>query len=306
MTVIATIWPLSVLQVTIAGTGFILASERKRYGLISSPAHMRISTTLKRLPFAFPLCFQLLACSDSTGSKGTPVSVAFRAEQQSAAALGESVASAAISSTGSAVLAISRGSDNVVITRAQVVLRNLKLQPIGGTCAGEAVVGDDSGNDATDDDDDGCPTIFVGPYLVDIPLTGGETPRLTVNIPEGTYRSVQLRLHKVSDNSEAERTFRQQHPELVGSSVLIAGTFNGQPFTFTSDITAVSKLDLPDPLVVGAGDESITIAIDVAGWFTRIGGTGLLSPVTSRSLIESNIRATFRAFRDRNRDGRED
>ncbi len=90
-------------------------------------------------------------------------------------------------------------------------------------------------------------------------------------------------------------------------SVRVVGTFNGTGFTFTSAITAEVEIELDAPIEVTAGQPAaMTLQIDLASWFAGPGGA-LLSPLAPsqqvRSQIEQNIRRSFHAFEDEDRDG---
>ena len=89
------------------------------------------------------------------------------------------------------------------------------------------------------------------------------------------------------------------------------GTWNGTPFTFTTDLTQVVEIELDDPLVVAAdGEVGLTLLFDVRSWFLDQGGASLLNPSSptqqARSRIEQNIRQSFHAFEDDDQDGEGD
>jgi hypothetical protein len=256
--------------------------------------------------FALTTLAATVACSDddSSGPASRQVTLTFQPAPSTSAASASVVGDALPAATTSAAeLTITRGSDVMVVSSAELVIRNIKLQPTGETCV------DDSDDDVDVDDDD-CATVFTGPFLADLLSTVDAESQLSVTLPEGTYRSVQFRLHKVNSNKENERAFREANPGFDGISVRVIGTFNGEPFTYTADITQNFKLDLADPLVVDAESENVAVVMDIASWFTPNSGNGLISPIgmsnQTRQAIAQNIRAGIRAFRDRNDDGQED
>jgi hypothetical protein len=248
------------------------------------------------------------ACNDgSSGPGAQTVTMSFRAP--SATASSEVSADVAASANASVQrtadgLIVTSGDNELVITSAQLVLRNVKLQPSSETCSD-----DDAEESESDDDADNCATMFVGPLLIDIPTDAAAGSEISVVIPEGSYRSVQLRLHKISSNSGTDATFRAEHPEFNDASVKVVGTYNGVPFTYMSDVTATVNLPLAAPIVVGEDEQDLTVEIDVASWFRSASG-GLLSPLVTdaqaKQLIRTNIRTAIRAFRDNNQDGEED
>jgi hypothetical protein len=93
----------------------------------------------------------------------------------------------------------------------------------------------------------------------------------------------------------------------------VVGSFNGTPFVFTADLNAQQRLALAQPLVVAeaATDVGVTIKVDVSNWFSD-GAGGLVNPETANkggpndSLVKDNIRDSFHAFRDDDRDGEDD
>ena len=268
------------------------------------------------------------ACHDNTGPipRGT-VGLGFQVARSSPASL-----TAAAFSDGSSVpgeepvvtpsaegLLITRGEDAIVVTRAQVVVKDVKLERADATCVDDDDFDDLSfadkdksrGNSKDDDDEDNCPTIHAGPFLVDIPMNGTDGARVIVPVGEGTYSAVRLSLHKVTSNDSADRAFRQANPDFRDISVRLEGTFNGAPFIFVGDISRKIDVTLPEPLDISEAGGDVTVTLDLGTWFIRPSG-GLYSPALAntpgsvRSVVQNNIGGTFRAFCDHNRDGRED
>ena len=87
--------------------------------------------------------------------------------------------------------------------------------------------------------------------------------------------------------------------------------YDGQPFEFTSSVRAKMELEFSTPLVVDAGNNNITVDVSLGTWFTDAGGA-LIDPraaaagSVARTRIEQNIQASFHAFEDDDRDGRDD
>jgi hypothetical protein len=265
---------------------------------------MTISRFLTSVGTATLLATGLAACGDSTAPRaGRTLALSFSTRPAAAGPRAD--------------VLVGSGSQALVITRAQLVLRRVELRPAEGTLECVDDRNDDHGNDASsgraddvgdDHGDDRCEQVNVGPMLVDLPLTDGARQAISVSIPDGTYRGVRFRLHKVdADDGAAEQAFRQAHPELDGRSVRVEGTFGGQPFVFTSRVDAKVRLDFDPPLVVDASGANVTIDVNVASWFTGIGGAVINpSAAGSADLIDRSIRASFRAFDDDDRDGRDD
>lgn len=253
----------------------------------------------------------LMACGDSSSSpnEGGQVAVGFQLARTSAATAADATVSdgantssvPAVIVTTAAGLQITRGPDVLVINKAQLVVRDVKLKNAAAVCS----------EDESDEPDKDCPTLRVGPFLLDVPVDGSDGPHLTVPVPPGTYSSLRLTIHKVTSSSSADLAFRQTYPDFRDISVRLEGTYNGVPFTFVNDVNAKLEIPLPAPLVVGSGGGDVTVSIDIAAWFVNPQG-GLFSPAIGntpgsvRASIQNNIRVAFKAFKDKNHDGNED
>lgn len=194
--------------------------------------------------------------------------------------------------------AIAAAGGAVIITRAQIVLKKIELKSPDYVCG----LGDDGRRSRHDAD---C-EVDLGPRIVDLPVQGGVSPFIDVAVPEGIYREIEFRLHKPDDDTAADIAFIAANPGFRRISVRVEGTWNGQPFAYESDPNAMLELEFASPLHVDASGVNITVDVDVASWFRDSAGTALRpSPETSRS-IDDNIRRSFRAFEDRDRDGDDD
>ena len=204
-------------------------------------------------------------------------------------------------------LTIVRQSDTIIVTKAQFVVSDVRLRSVSGACLDEITTA--STSKKTDYSE--CPEIRIGPFLVDVPVTGEDGARIAVDVPAGTYGNVRMKLHKVDANNALDLAFQQQNPDLRGISVRILGTYNGAPFTFVNDLTTMLTVPLAKPLVVGTGGAAVTVSVDIGSWFVRAAGC-LYSPALAntpgsiRAAVQTNIERAFRAFRDQNLDGRED
>ena len=264
----------------------------------------------------------LAACGEGTGpERSGQIGLGFRLATTPAAASVQSVTgSTTASGTGTGATTspataaptptgfrIKSGTDEIIVTRAQVVVKDVKLKTVA-VCDDDD---DDKRRRSDDDDDDDCPTIRVGPFLVNVPVTGADGGRVAVEVPAGTYSAVRFDIHKVSSSDSADRAFRVANPDFRDISIRLEGTYNGRAFTFVSDVNAKLDVPLSKPLTIGEGGDDVTVTIDMTEWFLRPNG-GLYSPAEGnsagfvRAKIQNNIRNAFRAFRDKNRDGKDD
>jgi hypothetical protein len=246
---------------------------------------------LRRSAALFSLTLAAAGCSDSTGSTDAG-SISFNvATKPSAAAL-----------VGAAMIGeetLTDGTNTLVITSAQLVLREIELERQGmDDC--EAVTGDDD-----------CEELELGPIALDLPLgAGGAVRNFTVDVTPGTYDEIEFEIHKPESSDDA--AFIAAHPELDGSSIRIVGTFNGTAFTFTSELDVEQEFDLVPPLVVSetTGAE-LTLLADLDSWFRGEGGT-LVDPATANKgepnegLVKENIEQNLHAFEDDDQDGIDD
>ncbi len=214
---------------------------------------------------------------------------------------------------------VTKGTDNIVISQVQIVARKIRLRRSDGTCtedpnqedAPAAVIGSGRANDGTEqegaNEDAECPVLKLGPLLLEPPLTDGAVTTFTADVPVGTYTRVRIQIHKPKGSKDVD--FLAAHPDFADVSIRVKGTFDGTPFTFDSQLTEEEEIQLPSPVdVTTAGSTAFTLFLDVRGWFLDQTGAALVNPSSAamRSLIEHNIRSSFRAFRDEDHDGGDD
>ena len=185
---------------------------------------------------------------------------------------------------------VNDGENELVMEEIQVVIRDLVIKPADVTSCG-------SGN---------CIEYVGQAALLPLPTEGEVLPLDTRSLEVARYDRVDVGLHAPSSGEPVV----DQNPEMEGVSVRIEGTFNGEPFTFETDVTADLQLPLSPALALESGTFSanVTILAGVTGWFTET-DSGLVDPRTAgaggenESLVESNIRTSFQAYRDDDRDG---
>ncbi|HEU5220267.1 MAG TPA: hypothetical protein VFU23_16515 [Gemmatimonadales bacterium] len=202
-----------------------------------------------------------------------------------------------------AAVTVTVGTDVIVITDVQLVARRIRLEQTIGDCAPDAPsTSEGTGNEQSEEaaDTPRCPEIKVGPFLLAPPLTEGTQTAFTADLPAGTYRKLHLLIWKPSQIAEDE-AFRTAHPEFATISIKVTGTFNGTAFTFTSDLQAKEDITFPSPVDVAEGaTTTVTLLMDVKGWFLGLEGGALLNPSAldagNKALVEANIKNSFAAF----------
>lgn len=203
------------------------------------------------------------------------------------------------------------GSNVLVISKVELVLARLELERVGATCNSDEAAGDDDHRGS----DDSCAELELAPSLVSLPVNGGVATALNVTIPAGTYSSLEAKVRPVETNrghsGAGTAAFLAAHPDLAGVSVRVVGTFNGKAFTYTAAPRAELEIEFKPALVVADSAANITINVDVSKWF-RTNSGALIDPATAldgrsnANLVAANIRASIHAFRDNDRDGRDD
>jgi hypothetical protein len=186
------------------------------------------------------------------------------------------------------------GSDTLVLTSAEVVLRQIELKTAQTTDCGSAT-------------GDRCAEVELGPVLVSLPLTPGAEQRFALDsVPNGTYGRLEFEVHKPDDGDPQDQAFIAANRTFAQISLRVKGTFNGQAFEFTTALDVEQELTLSPELTVAEGSSvNVTIFVDVSTWFLVNGA--VVNPTTAnRSTVEQNIRNSFRAFEDNDRSGSHD
>lgn len=246
-----------------------------------------------------------LACADGTGPKaGRPVSISFTTSGTAGAALSRSLDPAAPTFA-------TAGSPGVLtISKAQVVLARTELERVDAACTSDEAAGDD------EHEHDDCEELQLAPAIVDLPVGPNTTVvnAITVNIPAGSYSELKAKvraLRSTNGRGRGSAAFIAAHPEFDGVDIRVEGTFNGTPFVYTGSVSANVERHFSPPLVVGTTPLNVTVAVDLANWFKDRSGV-LIDPSTAKpgtvngTIVENNIRQSFRAFRDDDHNGHDD
>lgn len=249
-------------------------------------------------------------CSGSKGHGGAALSVSARADIGAPAESGS----------------LDLGS-GITVSRVRIAIREIGLEAAAvGTTASSTEMhasrdgsndsgshGSDgsggsggSGSGGGDDGDDDPGEVKVGPFLVDLAgsaLASGTLAQVfDGDVPAGTYGELRIVVAPV-DPSGATSALA----DLGGRSVVIDGTIDGAPFTFSSRLRSAQKRESTLTISAGAASSNVTLTISPAKWFVARDGSRLDPTVdANRSAIEANLRASIDAFADDDGDGRED
>ena len=208
---------------------------------------------------------------------------------------------ASLATGGPGQLVVDLGSDEIVMDEVALVLRKVRLDGAPTASCPEDAEGDSQ-----------CAELRLGPVLFDLPLGEGAEPIFSAAVPVGSYDRIKFQIHRPT-NANEDADFVSDHPDFEGISIQVLGSYNGAPFVFTSDLTEVEDVVLTEPVEVAVdGEVQVTLLVDVTGWFANEDGSGLVNPSEANdggpfeSLVERQIRESFRAFHDGDLDGAAD
>lgn len=197
-------------------------------------------------------------------------------------------------------LVLTAGGDEIVLESVGLVLRKVRLD---GSAAAPCPEASEGGSP--------CGELRFGPLLFELPMDEGAEGVLDAQVPVGGYTGLQFQLHRPT-NANEDADFVAEHPEYEDTSIRVVGSYNGTPFTFTSDLTLVQSVSFPAVVEVETeGQLALTLLVNVADWFAAADG-GLVDPAQANngmpleSVVEQQIRESFRAFRDSDADAEGD
>ncbi|MCG6957617.1 MAG: hypothetical protein LJF04_16625 [Gemmatimonadetes bacterium] len=241
------------------------------------------------------------ACSDSTAPAG-PGTLSL-----SVSAAPVDSTSSNVNTTPAAGVTQNDGTHTLTLESVQLVVRRIELARADTVCS----QGDDDGEHASEWKRVGdCEELALGPILVDVPLDGQVDKVFSVQLPEGTYRGVELQIHRPWHRNQSDLDFLQANPDFDSVSVRAEGTFDGNPFALVEHVEARQRYPIDPPLDVTAtsAPTNITLHLDVSTWFLRQDGS-LVDPSTANDgganeyLVRWNIMRSLQAFQDDDHDG---
>lgn len=210
----------------------------------------------------------LWACDDNTGPGGADfVGVRFQAVNSNPPLAAPGVTAmpanfASVPVTGPITLTGTNGT--LVLQDIRLIVDELELQRQGGEC--------------TDRRDDGCLEFETGPFIVNL-LDGTADEVVNALVPAGTYTELEFEVETLDPNGGNARErqarqellaqIRQDYPNFPeNASMVVRGTFNGQPYTVYFNAEIEVEMTFPTPYRVPE-DGDITVNIDPALWFQQ-------------------------------------
>ena len=249
----------------------------------------------------------LAACAESTTpGASVPLSLSFSSAPGTGATLSRAPGSASFD------VSATQGANTLVISKAQLVVARLELQQSGASCAGTADAGDTDGEHSNSDAD--CEELELAPSVIDLPVTDAIVSKLAIMIPAGTYSALEAKIRPIRGDGEHGRgstAFLTANPSFANVSVRVEGTYNTKPFVYTGSPRLELETTFSPALVADASPVNLTMSVDLSSWF-RAKDLTLIDPATANAgganaeLVASNIRRSFRAFRDDDRNGHDD
>ena len=146
----------------------------------------------------------------------------------------------------------------------------------------------------------------TGPYVLFLNLNSSMNTIGSGYIPAGTYDKIQFEIHKPSDGELVP------DPEFSDGSlkysVIVRGTYNGSPFIYKSDKSAKQKLHLTNALIVTEFGSNVTLQVSPYLWFIDSNGQYMNPSDANNSEeidnnLKDNIKASFKACKDNDKDG---
>ena len=186
--------------------------------------------------------------------------------------------------------------DSIQVTRFRLVLKRIKFE---------------SDNDSVE--------FRTAPIVVEYNISGAVHEIAVSAVKFGTYREIGFKVHRVNNYDLDNFTPAERAPfadflagerfSMIIDGVVFKDGSGGQPFTYRSRVNEEQKYDLNPPLVITSSNPNVTVTLRFSskGWFLGLSGV-LLDPTDSsnQDIIDQNLKASIKVFRDNDRDGDED
>lgn len=155
-----------------------------------------------------------------------------------------------------------------------------------------------------------CDAAMDTPVIVSLPLGDGTLQHSTITMPMSGSRGLAVSLYRVAPGggTDVDAALRAADPKISGSSIVVTGTFDGLPYTWSTKESLTSTLSFASAVLATRRSTNVTVRIDVTTWFRDAAGN-LLDPRTAwdgernQQQVLSNVSGSIRAFEDRDRDG---
>lgn len=170
--------------------------------------------------------------------------------------------------------------NSLVLDSVKVLLKNIKLN----------VASNDSVNFKT------------GPFVLKLNTNSSVNVFTTAMIPEGSYDKIKFEIHKLEDGEVGIDTAFSFGGGRY--SVVVYGKFNLIPFIYRSTKSAHQKISFGSSVGINTATKTnITLKVQPYTWFWN--GADYIDPLnlSNENDIDNNIKASFKAFKDNDRNG---
>ena len=142
----------------------------------------------------------------------------------------------------------------------------------------------------------------TGPFVFYLNLASSVNTIDTGYIPAGSYDKIKFEIHKPNANDTIpDPEFRDS---LGTYSVIAKGRYNGIAFTYKSKKSAHQILDFPEALVItSTGKTNVTLSVNPYTWFIESGIYLDPNLTANENDIDNNIKDSFKAFKDDDKNG---
>jgi hypothetical protein len=220
------------------------------------------------------------ACSDLMGNKnGEPTTLTFRSTGGARASVGV----AGVAGVSLAAIPVTGNGHTVDVQQVDATFDKVKLERVHRSGEEDSDAENEQDSDSKNDEAFGASNITVA-----LPLDSGSVSPITQEIPAGTYDELQLRAR----------------------ALRVRGTYDGQVFDVTVPVNAKIETKLEPPFTVTSSTDrpNITVKIEVPAWFRNADGSvvdprRLTTDESQRQAFVKRVRASFRSFKDKDRDG---
>lgn len=245
------------------------------------------------------VCVAALGCSDSGTGPGpaVPLSISTTLSQETAPVSIGAADAPRLSRSGvrRTVTAVDGAGDTLRLDLAVIVIEDVQLHRQG---AGDCGSGD------------ACVATERSRMLLHLPMDTTQEVRsvgLVGQLDADVYDDIRFELGRVQ---ASDTTAVDSFPNLQeGTSILIEGSYDGQPFTVTSDLVTSVEVTLSPALDVSDSPTAtnVTLSAPVSRWFLGSDNT-FLDPEASGAAAEiaESAAQSLSGFPDRDADGRPD
>lgn len=191
------------------------------------------------------------------------------------------------------------------LTEVKILLRDIKLEMEDG-------IEDENENEGEgehENDDGGSYTLRVGPFVINLNLSGMTTDFVVANIPAGLYEEVKFKIHQIeASETSPDPEFKEGDDSSLRYSVIVKGLYNSDTFVYKSRKSAHQKLEFEPPIQLLENSElNLTIKVDPYNWFYKDDILMDPSDPANENDIDNNIEESFEeAYEDDDHDGDHD